>query len=59
MGYTASFSRRRYYLPVFAEHISSPLKMEALYSSESSVETQRALRRHIPEDDTSSRISLN
>jgi hypothetical protein len=36
----------------FAEHISSTLKMEAIYSSETSVETQRTTRRHIPEDDT-------
>jgi hypothetical protein len=26
--------------------------MEAIYSSETSVETQRTTRRHIPEDDT-------
>jgi hypothetical protein len=30
---------------------SSNLKMEAICSSESSVETQRTTRRHIPEDD--------
>jgi hypothetical protein len=36
----------------FAEHISSTLKMEAICSSEMSVETQRTTRRHIPEDDT-------
>jgi hypothetical protein len=35
----------------FAEHISSTLKMEAICSSETSVETQRTTRRHIPEDD--------
>jgi hypothetical protein len=35
-----------------AELISSTLKMEAIYSSETSVETQRTTRRHIPEDDT-------
>jgi hypothetical protein len=36
----------------FAEPNSLTLKMEAIYSSETSVETQRATRRHIPEDDT-------
>jgi hypothetical protein len=36
----------------FAEPISSILKTEAIYSSETSVETQRTTRRHIPEDDT-------
>jgi hypothetical protein len=36
----------------FAEPISSTLKMEAISSSETSVETQRTARRHIPEDDT-------
>jgi hypothetical protein len=36
----------------FAEPISSTLKMEAICSSETSVETQRNTRRHIPEDDT-------
>jgi hypothetical protein len=30
----------------------STLKMEAIYSSETSVDTQRTTRRHIPEDDT-------
>jgi hypothetical protein len=39
-------------LPVFAELISSTLKMEAICSFETSVETQRTIRRHIPEDDT-------
>jgi hypothetical protein len=34
-----------------AEPISSTLKMEAICSSETSVETQRNTRRHIPEDD--------
>jgi hypothetical protein len=33
-------------LPVLAELISSTLKMEAIYSSETSVETQGAKRRH-------------
>jgi hypothetical protein len=37
-------------LLVLAE-ISSTLKMEAICSSETSVETQRTTRRHIPEDD--------
>jgi hypothetical protein len=36
----------------FAETISSTLKMEAICSSETSVETQRTMRPHIPEDDT-------
>jgi hypothetical protein len=36
----------------FAELISSALKMEAICSSEMSVETRRTTRRHIPEDDT-------
>jgi hypothetical protein len=36
----------------FAEPISSTLKMEAICSSETSVETQRTTRRHIPEDYT-------
>jgi hypothetical protein len=35
----------------FAEPISSTLKMEAICFSETSVETQRTTRRHIPEDD--------
>jgi hypothetical protein len=36
----------------FAEPISLTLKMEAISSSDTSVETQRTTRRHIPEDDT-------
>jgi hypothetical protein len=36
----------------FAELISSTLKMEAICSSETSVDTQRTTRCHIPEDDT-------
>jgi hypothetical protein len=36
----------------FAEPISSTLKMEVIFSSETSVETQRTTRRHIPEDNT-------
>jgi hypothetical protein len=39
-------------LLVLAEIISSTLKMEAICSSETSVETQQTTRRHIPEDDT-------
>jgi hypothetical protein len=35
-----------------AERISSTLKMEAICSSETSVDTQRTTRRYIPEDDT-------
>jgi hypothetical protein len=34
----------------FAEPISSTLKMEPISSSETSVETQRTTRRHIPEN---------
>jgi hypothetical protein len=36
----------------FAEPVSSTQKMEAISSSETSVETERTTRRHIPEDDT-------
>jgi hypothetical protein len=36
----------------FRKPISSTLKMEAICSSETSVETQRDTRRHIPENDT-------
>jgi hypothetical protein len=36
---------------IFAELIST-LNMEAICSSETSVETQQTTRRHIPEDDT-------
>jgi hypothetical protein len=36
----------------FAEPISLTLKMEAICSSETSVETQQTTQRHIPEDDT-------
>jgi hypothetical protein len=36
----------------FAEPISLTLKMEAICSSEKSVETQRTTRRHISEDGT-------
>jgi hypothetical protein len=35
-----------------AKLISPTLKMEAICSSETSVDTQRTTRRHIPEDDT-------
>jgi hypothetical protein len=48
--YTASLSTC--VLAVFAEPISSTLKMEALCSSETSVSTQLTTRRHIPEDNT-------
>jgi hypothetical protein len=37
---------------MFAEPVSSTLKMEAISSSETSGATQRIARRHIPEDDT-------
>jgi hypothetical protein len=37
---------------VFAELISSTLKMEAVCSSETLVETQRTTSRHIPDDNT-------
>jgi hypothetical protein len=36
----------------YAEPISSTLKMEAICSSETSIETQRTTRRHIPKDET-------
>jgi hypothetical protein len=39
-------------LLVFAEMFSLTLKMEAICSSETSVETRRTIRRDIPEDDT-------
>jgi hypothetical protein len=39
-------------LLVFAELISSTLKMEAICSYETSAETRRTTWRHIPEDDT-------
>jgi hypothetical protein len=35
-----------------AELIPSTLKMEAICSSETSADTKRTTRRHIPEDDT-------
>jgi hypothetical protein len=40
------------YLLVLAKIISSTLKMEAICFSETSVATQQATWRHIPEDDT-------
>jgi hypothetical protein len=43
-------------LPVLAELISSTLKMEAICSSETSVETQRAKRSHFSEDVTACRL---
>jgi hypothetical protein len=36
----------------FAELVYSTLELEATCSSETSVETQRTTRRHVPEDDT-------
>jgi hypothetical protein len=39
------------HLLVLAEICSSTLKMEAISSSETSVESQQTTRRHIPEDD--------
>jgi hypothetical protein len=39
-------------LLVFAELISSTLKMETICSSETSVETRRTTRRHIPDGET-------
>jgi hypothetical protein len=42
----------------FAEPMSSTLKMEATCSSETSAETQRTTRRHIPEDDTLQDMSM-
>jgi hypothetical protein len=41
----------------FAEPISLTLKMEAICSSETSVETQLTTRHHITEDDTLDEIS--
>jgi hypothetical protein len=46
-------------LPVLAELISFNLKMEAICSSETSVETQRAKQRHFPENITACRFWLN
>jgi hypothetical protein len=45
-------------LLVFAELISSTLKMEALWSSETSVATQQTTRLHIQEDDTLHNLTL-
>jgi hypothetical protein len=39
-------------LPVYCSDYFSTLKMEAIYSSETSVDSQRATRRYIPEDRT-------
>jgi hypothetical protein len=54
--YTIKCTRRTCLPPacllVFAELISSTLKMWAICSSETSVESRRTTRRHIPEDDT-------
>jgi hypothetical protein len=38
--------------PLVAEPTSLTLKMEAIRTSETSVETQQTTRRHIPENDT-------
>jgi hypothetical protein len=46
------WTRSHLLLAGFSEPISSTLKMEAIYSSETSVVTQPTTRRHIPEDDT-------
>jgi hypothetical protein len=46
-------------LPVLDELIFSTLKTEAIFSSETSVETQRAKRRHFPGDVTACRFWLN
>jgi hypothetical protein len=54
LGYDAEYSvefQPACYL-VFAEIISSTLKMEAICSSETSVETRRNTLCHITEDDT-------
>jgi hypothetical protein len=58
-GYTTSYARRRYCLSFFAELILFTLKMKAIFPSETSVENKRATRRHIPEDVTAFRFSLN
>jgi hypothetical protein len=42
----------------FAEPISSTLKMEAICSSETSVDTQQTTRRHIPKYDTLQVVNL-
>jgi hypothetical protein len=47
----SSFKLATHVLAFFAELISSTLKMEAIFSSETSVETRRTSRRHIPEND--------
>jgi hypothetical protein len=62
LGIITAFDRRQMknvgfclppaYLLVLAGKFSSTLKMEAIYSSETSVASQQTTRRHIPEDDT-------
>jgi hypothetical protein len=42
----------KYYRPIQVTNQYTHLKMESISSSETSVETQRTTRRHIPEDDT-------
>jgi hypothetical protein len=46
------------HLQILAEMISSTLKMEAIFSSETSVATQQTTLRHIPGDDTLRIITL-
>jgi hypothetical protein len=52
LGFHSGGYEEYHCLLVFAELISSTLKMEAICSSETSVETRRTTRRYIPEDDT-------
>jgi hypothetical protein len=50
---TSKYAGGKQNLLLLAEIISSTLKMEAICSSETSVDTQQTTQRHIPEDDTS------
>jgi hypothetical protein len=53
LGYAAVYSLACHlFARWFTEPIFSTLKMEAICSSETSVETKRTTRRHIPEDYT-------